>query len=123
MKTCNFTSEWLHEYRVSVQTSRPQNLALLDRIGCDIVVFLVFNEFTSCAGGGSDGHQFSGIAEGGACEGTYGSGYVIAVDQGSCSGYANCRFGGLWRKCLVHLTYYAGLYWWTVVVKYLGWVT
>ena len=52
------------------------------RVGCDIVVFLVFNEFKSCAEGGSDGHQFSGIAEGGACEGTYGSGYVIAVDQG-----------------------------------------
>ena len=53
------------------------------RVGCDIVVFLVFNEFTSCTGGGSDGHQFSGIAEGGACEGAYGSGYVIAVDQGT----------------------------------------
>ena len=52
------------------------------RVGCDIVVFLVFNEFKTCEGGGSDGHQFSGIAEGGACEGTYGSGYVIAVDQG-----------------------------------------
>ena len=52
------------------------------RVGCDIVVFLVFNEFNSCTGGGSDGHQFSGIAEGGVCEGTSGSGYVIAVDQG-----------------------------------------
>ena len=46
------------------------------------MVFLVFNEFESCEEGGSDGHQFSGIAEGAACEGTYGSGYVIAVDQG-----------------------------------------
>ena len=51
-------------------------------MGCDLVIFLVFNEFQSCEGGGTDGHEFSGIAQGGACEGTYGSGYVVAVDQG-----------------------------------------
>ena len=70
----------------------PTNNFALCRVGCDIVVFLVFNEFKTCAGGGSDGHQFSGIAEGGACEGTYGSGYVIAVDQGKLHTSTKCVY-------------------------------
>jgi len=49
-------------------------------VGCDIVIFLVFNDFSS--GQDTDGHKYSGFAVGAPCEAAYKSGYTVIVDQG-----------------------------------------
>ena len=49
--------------------------------GCDVDVFMVFNNYTAEAEA-TEGHEFSGFAVGGPCEGEQGRGYVAIVDQG-----------------------------------------
>lgn len=49
-------------------------------VGCDIVVFLVFNDFST--GQNTDGHKYSGFAVGAPCEAAQKSGYTVIVDQG-----------------------------------------
>ena len=44
-------------------------------VGCDIVIFLVFNDFSS--GQDTDGHKYSGFAVGAPCEAAYKSGYTV----------------------------------------------
>ena len=48
--------------------------------GCDVVVFLVFNNYTAAQT--TNGHKYSGFVEGGPCENTVGRGYAVIVDQG-----------------------------------------
>jgi len=49
-------------------------------VGCDVVVFLVFNDFST--GQNTDGHKYSGFANGAPCEASQASGYTVIVDQG-----------------------------------------
>merc|ERR1711935_948520 len=49
-------------------------------VGCDVVVFLVFNDFST--GQNTDGHKYSGFATGAPCEASQASGYTVIVDQG-----------------------------------------
>lgn len=49
-------------------------------LGCDVPVFLVFNDFTQVSE--TNGHKYSGFAVGGPCEAGFGSGYTVIVDQG-----------------------------------------
>jgi len=49
-------------------------------VGCDVVVFLVFNDFST--GQNTDGHKYSGFAVGAPCEAAQKSGYTVIVDQG-----------------------------------------
>ena len=46
---------------------------------CDVVIFLVFNDFTH---GESNGHKYSGFSKGGPCEQAEKKGYAVVVDQG-----------------------------------------
>merc|ERR1711945_83490 len=50
--------------------------------GCDAVVFLVFNKFSSDCKTQTYGHEFGGLSSGGMCEQRFGKGYTVIVDQG-----------------------------------------
>ena len=70
--------------RSDYQDRFPQNAARdtyeARNWGCDIVTFLVFNDFTSVAA--TDGFATSGVAVGGACEQEEGRGFIVVADQG-----------------------------------------
>ena len=62
----------LQSYRVFTFRTVP--------LGCDAVLFLVFNNYTAAQS--TNGHKYSGFVEGGPCENTLGRGYAVIVDQG-----------------------------------------
>jgi hypothetical protein len=82
----NYKLKWKGPYaRSDVENRYPDQLEE-DTIrasgsGCDIVVFLVFNDFSD-GSGETSGHKYSGFAAGGPCEASRGSGYTVIVDQG-----------------------------------------
>jgi len=50
--------------------------------GCDAVVFLVFNKFSTDCKTKTSGHEYGGVSYGGMCEQKQGLGYTVVVDQG-----------------------------------------
>ena len=48
-------------------------------VGCDVVVFLVFNDFST--GQNTDGHKYSGFAVGAPCEASQASGYTVVSSR------------------------------------------
>ena len=53
-------------------------------VGCDVVVFLVFNDFST--GQNTDGHKYSGFANGAPCEASQASGYTVVSYTYTCLG-------------------------------------
>ena len=49
-------------------------------MGCDAVMFMVFNNYTAAQT--TNGHKYSGFVQGGPCENKFGKGYAVIVDQG-----------------------------------------
>jgi hypothetical protein len=84
----------------------PQDTIAASKYGCDATVFLVFNDYTQDPDG-SDGHKFSGIAEGGVCEGSVGKGFAIIVDQGIMTGILFPLANTPWRA----ISGYLGDHW------------
>ncbi len=81
----SFRLRWAGPWERSDVTERYPSRAIQDakaasKYGCDIPIFLVFNDYSNSEG--TDGHKFSGLTQGGACESSIGSGYLIVVDQG-----------------------------------------
>lgn len=50
--------------------------------GCDVVVFLVFNQYENCDNFTTTGHKYGGLTKGAMCEAHQGTGYAVVVDQG-----------------------------------------
>jgi len=81
----NYKLKWKGPYARTDKANRypdklKEDTLRVSKIGCDVVVFLVFNDFSS----GQDvaGHKYSGFAVGGPCEQDQAKGYTVIVDQG-----------------------------------------
>ena len=80
-----FLNPILGPWQRTDHADRFPNQAALDTYearswGCDIVAFLVFNDFSNVDA--TDGFDTSGVAVGGACEQEEGRGFIIVADQG-----------------------------------------
>jgi len=72
-----------HDAASSAAPSNPsQDVLSVVGLGCDAVVFLVFNKFSSDCQTQTFGHEFGGVSSGGMCEQPLGKGYSVIVDQG-----------------------------------------
>jgi len=72
-----------HDSTTSASPSNPaQDVFTVANYGCDAVVFLVFNKFSSDCETQTFGHDFGGVSSGGMCEQAQGRGYTVVVDQG-----------------------------------------
>jgi len=72
-----------HDSTVSAAPSNPaKDVLSVVNYGCDAVVFLVFNKFSSDCKTQTFGHDFGGVSAGGMCEQAQGRGYTVVVDQG-----------------------------------------
>jgi len=72
-----------HDAATSAAPSNPsQDVLSVVGLGCDAVVFLVFNQFSSDCKTQTYGHEFGGVSSGGMCEQPQGKGYTVIVDQG-----------------------------------------
>ena len=71
-----------HDSTVSAAPSNPaKDVLSVVNYGCDAVVFLVFNKFSSDCKTQTFGHDFGGVSAGGMCEQAQGRGYTVVVDQ------------------------------------------
>lgn len=71
-----------HDAASSLSPSNPtQDVLAVRDYGCDAVVFLVFNQFSSDCQTQTYGHDFGGKSVGGMCEQREGKGYTVVVDQ------------------------------------------
>ena len=71
-----------HDSASSASPSNPtQDVLTVADYGCDAVVFLVFNQFSSDCETQTYGHDFGGVSSGGMCEQRQGRGYTVVVDQ------------------------------------------
>jgi len=72
-----------HDSRTSAAPSNPSHdVQSVVGYGCDAVVFLVFNKFSSDCETQTYGHEFGGYSLGGMCEQAQGRGFSVIVDQG-----------------------------------------
>jgi len=72
-----------HDSTTSAAPSNPSiDVQSVVNSGCDAVVFLVFNKFSSDCKTQTFGHEFGGLSSGGMCEQRFGKGYTVIVDQG-----------------------------------------
>jgi len=72
-----------HDAASALSPSNPtQDVLSVADYGCDAVVFLVFNQFSSDCETRTYGHDFGGLSSGGMCEQRQGKGYTVVVDQG-----------------------------------------
>jgi len=71
-----------HDPNEPSPTNPTQDVLSVASYGCDAVVFLKFNEFSSDCKTQTNGHQYAGESFGGMCEQADGRGYAIIVDQG-----------------------------------------
>jgi len=81
----NYQFAWKGPYaRLDKEKRYPDRLKedtkRVAHLGCDAVVFMVFNDFSS--GQNQVGHKYSGFAVGGPCEAAQEKGYAVIVDQG-----------------------------------------
>jgi len=83
----NYKLKWKGPYGRTDRTSKYPSTENLEYdtyqaslVGCDMVVFLVFNDFST--GQNTEGHKYSGFAVGAPCEAAQKSGYTVIVDQG-----------------------------------------
>ena len=71
-----------HDSTTHAAPSNPaQDTLSVASYGCDAVVFLVFNKFSSDCKTQTYGHEFGGVSSGGMCEQNFGKGYTVVVDQ------------------------------------------
>jgi len=84
----NFNLTWKEPYvRTEKKRFTEENILNCDlqsvaREGCDLVVFMLFNQFNEDCSSTTPGHTFGGKSKGGLCEVSMGRGYAHIVDQG-----------------------------------------
>ena len=71
-----------HDPDAKSPSNPTQDVLSVAGYGCDAVVFLVFNQFSSDCKTQTTGHEFGGVSYGGMCEQEQGLGYTVVVDQG-----------------------------------------
>lgn len=71
-----------HDPAAKNPSNPTQDVLSVAGYGCDAVVFLLFNKFSSDCKTQTSGHEFGGVSYGGMCEQKDGLGYTVIVDQG-----------------------------------------